>query len=147
MESDQSSPDDTHAPRWDWRSRVLRPLTAPVLLLAAALGLFLAGGATATGLSIASDRPADRCESWAEDKSDGLDLRGADLSGAMLAGAELCGANLRGAILENACLRGVRINGSDLTGAVLTGADLTGAETDGVVGLPEDLPQSKAACE
>lgn len=146
MESDPSSSDDTHASPGGWRSTALRPLTAPVLLLAVALGLFLAGGATATGLGIASHRQVDRCASFAEGGRDGFDLRGADLSGAMLAGVELCGANLRGAVLKNACLRGARLDGADLTGAVLAGADMTGAQTSGAVGLPEDVPESRAAC-
>lgn len=146
MEGPSPRPNDAR-PRWRERSSGPRGLPGPVLLLAMALGLFLAGGATATALGSVTQSPMDRCESTAEGISDGLDLAGADLSGAMLAGAELCGANLRGAILERACLRGVRLDGSDLTGAIFTGADMTGARTAGTAGLPKDLPQSESACD
>lgn len=119
----------------------------PVLLLAVALTLFLAGGATATALGFAARTAVDDCASVPEGVRDGLDLAGADLTESMLAGAELCGVDLRGTILERACLRGVRLEGADLTGAVLTGADMTGAKTAGSTGLPEDLPRVQSACD
>jgi hypothetical protein len=138
---------EAHSPQPAIAAPGPRRLPGPVLFLAVALALFLAGGVTATALGFAARSPIDRCASVAEGVSNGLDLSGADLTESMLAGAELCGADLRGTIFERACLRGVRLEGADLTGAVLTGADMTGAKTAGTAGLPEDLPQVESACD
>ena len=138
---------EAHSPQQGVAAPGPRRLPGPVVFLAVALALFLAGGATATALGFAARSPVDRCASVAEGVNDGLDLSGADLTGSMLAGAELCGADLRGTIFERACLRGVRLEGADLTDAVLTGADMAGAKTAGAAGLPEDLPQVESACD
>ena len=140
---------EAHSPQPSVAPPSSRRLPGPVLLLAVALALFLAGGATATALGFAARSPVDHCASVAEGVgTDGVNLAGYHLTGSMLAGAELCGADLRGNHLSNRPVYEVCASREpNLTGAVLTGADMTGAKTSGAAGLPEDLPQAESACD
>lgn len=65
----------------------------------------------------------------------GADLTGTDFNGATLTSVNLSGTELTNAVLTNANLQDVTISGADFTDALLTGI-----KTQGLIGVPLDLP-------